>query len=168
MQATEMKQFSHMIILALLPMIFLGGCASSPFDTGGRELAEIDPGQALEQPAAAGASVIWGGRIVGIVNAGNATELEVLSLPLGPGDRPRRDADGGTRFVIRHPGFLEPMTYAPGRYVTAFGRFTGIESRSVGEFPLNHPVLEGEQLELWPVDANSSRAGLSFGAGVRF
>ncbi|MEX0915898.1 MAG: Slp family lipoprotein [Wenzhouxiangellaceae bacterium] len=146
----------------------LAGCATSPFDTGGRKPAELGPGQALEQPGSTGASVIWGGRIVGIVNTGDATELEVLALPLGPGDRPRRDADGGARFVIRHPGFLEPMTYAPGRFVTAFGRFAGVESRSVGAFPLDHAVLEAEQIELWPVEPNSSRTNLNLGFGVSF
>ena len=139
-----------------------------PFDTAGREPAALGPGEALAQPGAAGARVIWGGRVVGIVNQDDATELEVLALPLGPGDRPRREADGGARFVILHPGFLDPMTYAPGRYVTALGRFTGIESRSVGAFPLDHPVLVAEQIELWPVNPNSSRANLSLGIGVSF
>lgn len=159
-----MKSITYAVIFT----IFLAGCATSPFDTGGRKPAELGPGQALEQPDSTGASVIWGGRIVGIVNTGQVTELEVLALPLGPGDRPRREADGGARFVILHPGFLEPMTYAPGRFVTAFGRFAGIESRSVGAFPLDHAVLEAEQIELWPVETNSSRTSLNLGVGVRF
>ena len=154
-----MKQLLNTIAVAIL----LGGCASSPFDTEGRQIAELQPAEARERPEARGASVIWGGRIVGVANTGDRTEIEVLSLPLGPGDRPRRNRDGDTRFVIHHHGFLEPMTYAPGRYVTAFGRFAGIESRSVGEFPLDHPVLAAEQIELWPVEANSQRAGLDLG-----
>lgn len=156
------------VTCAIIFTAFMTGCATSPFDIGDHEPAELGPGQALEQPGSIGASVIWGGRIVGIVNTGQVTELEVLALPLGPGDRPRREADGGVRFVIRHPGFLEPMTYAPGRFVTAFGRFSGIESRSVGAFPLDHAVLEAEQIELWPVETNSSRTSLNLGVGVRF
>lgn len=156
------------IICTMFLLILLTGCATSPFDTGGRDPAELGPGQALERTGSIGADVIWGGRIVGIVNTGDFTELEVLALPLGPGDRPRREADGGARFVIRQPGFLEPMTYAPGRFVTAFGRFAGIESRSVGAFPLDHPVLEAEQIELWPVETNSSRTSLNLGVGVHF
>lgn len=156
------------VTCAIIFTAFTTGCATSPFDIGDREPAELGPGQALEQAGSIGASVIWGGRVVGIVNTGQVTELEVLALPLGPGDRPRREADGGARFVIRHSGFLEPMTYAPGRFVTAFGRFSGIESRSVGAFPLDHAVLEAEQIELWPVDTNSSRTSLNLGVGVRF
>ncbi len=156
------------VVITILVGFLVGGCASSPFDTGGRSVAELQPAEARERPEASGARVIWGGRVVGVVNAGEVTELEVLSLPLGPGDRPRRNRDGGARFVIHHRGFLEPMTYAPGRYVTAFGRFAGIESRQVGEFPLDHPVLQAEQLELWPVETNSSRTELQLGAGIRF
>jgi len=159
-----MKQVFSVIFIAAL----LAGCASSPFDTAGREPASLGPGEALAQPDATGARVIWGGRIVGIVNQDDATELEVLALPLGPGDRPRREADGGARFVIVHHGFLDPMTYGPGRFVTALGRFTGVESRSVGAFSLDHPVLAAEQMELWPVNPNSSRANLSLGIGVSF
>ena len=156
------------VFAVILLTTILAGCAGSPFDTTGGEPAALGPGEALARPDASGARVIWGGRIVGIVNRDDATELEVLALPLGPGDRPRREADGGARFVILHRGFLDPMTYAPGRYVTALGRFTDIESRSVGAFPLDHPVLAAEQIELWPVNPNSSRANLNLGIGVSF
>jgi len=150
-----------------LTLLLAAGCASSPFGAAGARAGDLGPAAALRQPDRTGETVLWGGRIVGIVNAENATELEVLALPLGPGHRPRRDADGGARFVIRHPGFLEPMRYAPGRYVTALGEFVGVESRSVGAFPLDHPVLAAGQLELWPVQPNSSRANVHFGIGVR-
>lgn len=156
------------ILLSMVLTIMLTGCASSPFDTASREPAALGPGEALAQREATGARVIWGGRIVGIVNEDDATEVEVLALPLGPGDRPRREADGGARFVIVQTGFLDPMTYAPGRYITALGRFTGVESRSVGAFPLDHPVMVAEQIELWPVNPNSSRANLNLGVGVSF
>jgi outer membrane lipoprotein len=159
-----MRLITLMPVLAMLAV----GCAGSPFDTAGREIAELSPDAAADDAGRTGAAVIWGGRIVGIVNTGEATEIEVLSLPLGPGDRPKRDADGGQRFVIVEQGFLEPMTWAPGRYVTALGRFSGIVQRSVGAFDVDHPVLEAEQLELWPVTPNSHRSNVSFGIGVSF
>lgn len=154
--------------IAILAAVLLAGCASSPFDKHGVEIIELSPAQALDRPERTGSTVVWGGRVVGIVNDEAHTELEVLALPLAMGDRPRRDADGGARFVIRHPGFLDPVTWAPGRYVTALGTFTGFEMRSVGAFPLRHPVLESQQLELWPVDTASERANAHFGLGVRF
>lgn len=160
--------FLRAIVLIIALPITLAGCVGSPFNTAGRQVAELSPDEARGRPEARGSSVIWGGRIVGVVNAGERTEIEVLGLPLGPGDRPRRERDGEARFVIHHPGFLEPMLYSPGRHVTAFGRFAGIESRSVGAFRLDHPVLVAEQLELWPVEANSDRAELELGPHERF
>lgn len=156
------------LISILLLGLLLGGCVASPFEAREAAVVDLDVEQALAAPERVGASVIWGGRVVGIVNAGQFTELEVLALPLKSGDRPDRNADGSARFVIRHAGFLEPMTFSPGRYVTVLGRFVDIELRSVGAFELRHPVLQSEQLELWPVEPNSSRPDLHFGIGVRF
>ena len=154
------------LLIAVLSPV-LGGCVASPFEARQTAVVELDVDRALAEPDRVGATVIWGGRVVGIVNTGEFTELEVLALPLKSGDRPDRNADGSTRFVIRHAGYLEPMTFAPGRFVTVLGRFVGIESRSVGAFPLRHPVVHSEQLELWPIDPNSSRANVHFGFGVR-
>jgi len=155
------------LIPLLIIAALLAGCVASPFEKQGREVTTLTPFEALADPGAEGAMVLWGGRVVGVVNAGEQTELEVLALPLRMGDMPDRDAEGGVRFVIRHEGFLEPMNFAPGRYVTAMGRFVGIEERSVGAFPLRHPVLESMQLELWPVEQNSNRPNIHFGVGVR-
>lgn len=154
------------ILMSVIAAV-ITACATSPFETGDRHVARLSPAEARERPGQAGATVIWGGRIVGVVNTGRATELEVLSLPLGSGDRPRRQAEGGARFVIRHRGFLDPMIYAPGRHVTALGAFEGVESRSVGAFPVDHPVLASDQLELWPVEPNSSRGNISLGIGIQ-
>ena len=141
----------------LLIAMLLAGCVASPFEKRGREISALTPSEALSRPEAQGDLVLWGGRVVGVVNTGEVTELEVLALPLRTGDMPDRNADGSVRFVIRHDGFLEPMNFSPGRFVTAMGRFVEIEERSVGAFPLRHPVVESVQLELWPVEPNSNR-----------
>lgn len=160
------EKLINTLLITVLSLV-LSACVASPFEARKTTVADLDVEQALAEPGRFGASVIWGGRVVGIVNAGQFTELEVLALPLKSGDRPDRSADGSARFVIRHAGFLEPMTFSPGRYVTVLGRFVDIESRSVGAFELRHPVVQSEQLELWPVEPNSSRPDLHFGIGVR-
>ncbi|MFU8878082.1 MAG: Slp family lipoprotein, partial [Wenzhouxiangellaceae bacterium] len=81
--------------------------------------------------------------------------LEMVALPLRRDHRPRRNAEEGARFVIRQEGFLEPVTWAPGRFVSALGRFTGMDSRPVGGVPVRHAVMEAEQIELWPVNPTS-------------
>lgn len=166
----EPERRQNLFLISLLAALgfVLSGCVASPFEAREAAVVDLDVEQALAEPGRVGATVIWGGRVVGIVNTGETTELEVLALPLKSGDRPDRNADGSARFVIRHTGFLEPMTFAPGRYVSVLGRFVGIESRSVGAFSLRHPVVQSQQLELWPVQQNSSRPDLHFGIGVQF
>lgn len=143
--------------LALIAMIsfVLSGCASSPFDLSGGAVSSMTPETALTRPEAGGERVIWGGRVTGIVNRETYTELEMVALPLWRDQRPRRNAEEGARFVIRQEGFLEPVTWAPGRFVTALGRFTGLDMRPVGAIPVRHAVMEAEQIELWPVNPNS-------------
>lgn len=150
----------------ILIAFLLTGCAASPFGPLADGTVERTPEQVLAAPDSTGDRVIWGGRIVGLVNRRDRTEIEVLALPLGPGDRPRRQAEGGSRFVIYREGFLEPFHWSPGRFVTVLGRVAGVESRSVGAFELAHPVIEAEALELWPEEPNSSRVGFGFGVGI--
>lgn len=151
--------------LALLLATLFAGCATSPLRDSGVAITDLTPAEALAGPARTGMTVIWGGRVVGVVNQDDRTELELVALPLGPGDRPRRQADEGPRFVIRQPGFLDPMTYAPGRFVTARGRFQGLEQRRAGGLPVQHPVLEAEKLELWPVNTTNTANNVRINSG---
>lgn len=146
-----MIRFVGMVICSLV----LAACASGPFDLSGGKASDMTPEEALNRPAAGGERVIWGGRVTGIVNRETHTELDMVALPLWGDMRPRRDAEEGAYFVIRQPGFLEPMTWAPGRFVTALGRFTGLDMRPVAGIPVRHAVMEAEQIELWPVNPNS-------------
>lgn len=150
-------------------MALLASCATSPLDTDAREIAPAGPAHVLSGDAAPGETVIWGGEIVAVYNGAEVTELVVVSHPLDRGDRPRLDAEGGVRFVAVHPGFLEPVNHAPGRYVTLLGRVDGIQERHVGEFPVRHPVVAVEQLHLWPRDPRQwdQRPRFSIGVGVR-
>ncbi|MDX1624957.1 MAG: Slp family lipoprotein [Wenzhouxiangellaceae bacterium] len=146
-------------------ILALAACATSPFDPYQSEVAELGPADALRQPSRAGAQVIWGGRIAAIGNREGWSEIEVVALPLGRADRPRENAEGGVRFVIVHSGFLDPMIYEPGREVTALGTFREIETRRVGEFPVDMPVLVSRQIELWPIERRGN-TGFSIGVGI--
>lgn len=150
-----MTQVAARVAAIAIVFIALAGCVSSPFGPAAKSASSLTPGDALSQPDRTGAEVVWGGRVIGIVNTDSHTELELVALPLGRDHRPRRNAEDGARFVIRHPGFLEPMNWAPGRFVTAYGRFSGMDMRPVGGVPLRHAVMTAEQIELWPVTPNS-------------
>lgn len=149
--------------------IVLAGCAASPMETGDREVAAHGPAHVLSGEAGPGETVIWGGEIVEVINRAESTELVVVSRPLDRADRPRLEAEGGVRFVAVYPGFLEPVTHAPGRFVTLLGAVDGIEQRHVGEFPVRHPVLAVDQLHLWPADPRQwdQRPRFSIGVGIR-
>lgn len=151
-----------LVIVALL----VAGCASSPFSDAGGVVAK-GPADALRGEIQPGERVLWGGRIVGVVNAADATELEILALPLDHADRPRASAEGGVRFVVRYPGFLEPVNYAPGRLLTALGRFSTVETRAVGEFDIEQPVIDARQIELWPIRDPRPQTQLGIGIGIR-
>ncbi len=148
-------------------LLLLSACATSPFQGVDNEVTAIGPADALNAPFRVGEQVIWGGQIVSVNNLEQFTELELVALPLDGADRPRRDREAGVRFVIRHSGFLEPMSFSPGRYVTALGVFESIEPRTVGDFVADQPVLLSERIELWPVVQRSAFDNVSIGVGVR-
>ncbi len=157
----------HRMLPALLAMaLLLSGCATSPFADSGAVVAK-GPADALRGEIQPGQPVLWGGRIVGVVNAQEATELEILALPLDRADRPRASAEGGVRFVVRYPGFLEPVNYAPGRLLTALGRFVTVETRAVGEFDIEQPVIDARQIELWPIRDPRPQTQFGIGVGIR-
>lgn len=157
-----MKRRFVPIVLFLL----LAGCATSPFSESGT-IAPFGPADALRGDIALGQRVLWGGRIVGITNTSDSTELEMVALPLDRADRPRASAEGGVRFVIRYRGFLEPVNHAPGRFLTAMGRFDGVEPRAVGEYEVDQPVLDARQIELWPARGTRPQTNFGIGVGIR-
>lgn len=163
-----MKPLSSVSGLVLvLPL--LAACASSPLQTGAGEVAPFGPAHVLSGEASVGDPVIWGGRIAAIRNLADYTELTVVSYPLDRGDRPRINQEAGVRFVVRKVGFLEPVQYMPGRYLSVFGEVAGLESSPVGDHWLEMPVLLADQIHLWPADVSrwQSQTRFSVGVGIR-
>ena len=152
-----------------LGMLLLAACASAPkFETAGVDTA-LTPRQAVTLgEAAVGRRVQWGGAVVAVDNLENRTRLEVLAYPLDSRGRAQRDGAPYGRFLLVRDGYLEPVDYAPGRLVTAVGTITGIEEGQVGAAPYRYPVLEAEQLHLWPQEQEYRRSNpqVHFGIGV--
>lgn len=137
--------------------------------TDGAEISATGPAHVLSGAGQTGDRVVWGGRIVAVENLSDRTELIVASYPLDRGDRPKLREDAGVRFVLVEDGFLEPVDYAPGRYITALGTVAGVEDRLTGEHIHAHPVLDAERIHLWPANPAEwqSRSRFSIGIGVR-
>lgn len=162
------KAASRAYVLVLLALL-LAACASSPLQTGADEVAPFGPAHVLSGEASVGDAVIWGGRIAAIRNLADYTELTVVSYPLDRGDRPRIHQQAGVRFVVRKAGFLEPVQYMPGRYLSVLGHIAGLESSPVGDHWLEMPVLSADQIHLWPADVSrwQSQTRFSVGVGIR-
>jgi outer membrane lipoprotein len=130
----------------------LTACASSVIVPHGVEVSAIGPAHVLEQEGLEGERVVWGGQIVEVENQAEQTVLVVASYPLDSSDRPRWQQEAGVRFIAVQAGFLEPLTFAPGRFVTLLGTVNGTEERAVGEFDYLHPRMVAEDIYLWPAD----------------
>lgn len=153
------------LLLATLAVMLTGCAGTVSREDSGPTLAEV------LRSGESGTQVHWGGRIVTVRNLADRTLIEVLSLPLDSSGQPRTDLRPAGRFIVDRPGFLEPHEYAVDRLLAVRGRFNGFTRGTVGDAPYRYPVVIGEQLMLWPRDAESrSRAAgaprINFGVGV--
>jgi outer membrane lipoprotein len=129
----------------------------------------LSPSEAAVQSALPTRVLEWGGVIVDTHNLAQRTELQVIGYPLGRSGRPDLDATPVGRFITVSPGFLEPEEYRRGRQITLSGRIAGIRQGSVGEADYLFPVIESDEIHLWPLEgASSGRTSIHFGIGTGF
>lgn len=149
--------------------LLLAACASSPLATDGvdRDLtASVARG---EPERAAGSTVIWGGVIVTTENLADRTRIEMVSYPLDERtQRPLTDSQPGARFLAYVDGYLESAEFADGRRLSIRGTVSGTESGQIGEADYQYPVVDAEELHLWPrVTTGRERdSGFRFGIGI--
>lgn len=137
---------------ALITGLVLAGCSASPFDTRVETGPRLD-GAPGEQPESVDAKVLWGGQIVDAARFDDGTRLEIRAHQLGLGDRPLVGVRAsGVHFVVRHPEMLDLDEYGPGRFLTAMGTYTDIESVKIADREFQLPVMASEQIELWPAE----------------
>ena len=98
-----------------------------------------------------GQIVILGGHIIEVRNQADRTTLVVLQTPLGFGQEPKPTEHSQGRFMLRHPGFLDPEVYAKERTLTTAGRVIGQTREAIGQEPYVYPVLEALEIHLWPL-----------------
>lgn len=159
------------VVTLLIGLIIstLTGCATAP-PFSDAMLAAVDRGLMPEQVVqnqTREVRVLWGGVIIGSVNMPDHTDFNVLFYPLDKSQRPDLELPAHSRFIVRYPGYLETMVYAPGREITILGTLQGTEAGKVGDAPYDFPVLQAEQLHLWQVgDDSRVRFGIGVGVGV--
>lgn len=152
-------------ILLLVLLTVVGACVSIEFE-GQEEAIAIYPLD-VERMGIEQGMVVWGGQIIGVHNSEEGTELQVLAYPLDGGNAPKVDYDSVGRFVVYYPGYLEPLDYAPGRWVSLAGELDGwvlVEHRE--DYKRSVPAVQSAQIHLWPKDPYSWTQNLNLGVGI--
>ncbi len=144
----------------------LAACEPAPLYKPDAAAVTAAPSTVATAPANyTGHEVIWGGRIVGVHNFPDHSEIEVLGYPLDSSQRPRFDQPANGRFIALMPGYVESMDYPLGAPMTLLGRIEGTRSGKVGEADYVFPLVAVEQSHRWTPD-EMTRPHVSFGVGV--
>jgi outer membrane lipoprotein len=96
-----------------------------------------------------GKIVLWGGVIVEMINRQDETRIVVMQTALDFEKRPVNLDRSEGRFLVRHPGFLDPTIYDKGRQVTVAGEIVGREDLALGDVLYSYPVLLAKEIHLW-------------------
>jgi len=153
--------------LLLFFALTLAACVSNPLKLDDVNRT-VTPAMVTAKQPYTGVRVAWGGMIVRTQPLSQVTQIEVLAYPIGNFGEPDEQATTVGRFLILHKGFLEPTDYAPGRWVSAVGTVGPSQTGKVGEANYQFPVLNPEQLHLWPASSSSnSQTFFHFGIGVQ-
>jgi outer membrane lipoprotein len=136
--------------LALIAVFALSACAhvvSSEVRKGAVEAPFSEVKSNIEKYK--GSTFIWGGFIANTAVTEDGTEVLVVQNPLGEyGDILDTDVSEG-RFVVVHPGELDPLIYDQDRLITVAGTLVG--ERKVVRKGREHvyPVLQAKEIYLW-------------------
>jgi len=152
-------------------MAFFYGCVGRTILDTSMVDSDVLPIQAIDgYQGLRGRTVQWGGLVIDVSNREKTTQLQVLSYPLRSDGDPDEYRSPAGRFMIIHPEFLEPLDYAPGRYVTAVGTIESLTAEKIGESRQKLPVLKSGHIHLWPKNRYrnqpQSRVGIGFRIGL--
>lgn len=152
--------------LVFLMMLFAAGCAQPIFDPTGVDTG-LTPTKAVPAfESVRGRRVIWGGEVVESRNLAHSTELVVLGRALNASQRPLPGSPQQGRFIVHYPGYLETVTYRPGRQVTIEGRLVDRQIRPVGKARYLYPVVAADSVYLWPEEDGGSKVRFGVGVGI--
>lgn len=144
----------------------LAGCVSPPVfkDAPGASPAPAEVAAAPERYHAA--DVVWGGKILDVRNRADTTEVQVIAYPIDAAQRPDQRAPTEGRFIVVLPGYVEPLDFPAGRFLTVRGHLDGTRVGRVDDHDYVYPLLRRDALHLWPVNFPNERGRVSFGLGV--
>jgi outer membrane lipoprotein len=153
------------LALTFIGLILLAGCASSP-----KVASDVDRSLTPKEAVASAGTerrLQWGGVIIEAQNLAQTTELQILAYPLKSNGKPDLKESPEGRFIAQKAGYLESVDYAKGRQVTVTGNFSKVRTGEVGESPYEFPILDAEEVVLWPEDSpREAKPRVNFGFGV--
>lgn len=153
---------------ALLTGMFLTGCAGGPGFSGAHINTDLQPQQVAQNiHATRGETVLWGGRIVQASPGSESTTLEIVAFPLQRDQKPYDKHDSIGRFLMTHPGYLEPEDYRTDRLITVVGTVEETREGMVGDASYRYPVIQANEFYLWPErQAVQPEPSVRFGVGI--
>ena len=157
------------ILCAAWLLAILSGCASKPLVDRNLVDLTLSPEQVSQRDALPVGTVNWGGRIIAVRNAGETSEIEVLSYPVSGNGRPdtQRASDG--RFIAVKTGFVDPLIYDEGRTVTIVGTLKEYRDGNIGSQTYRWPVITAIDIAPAPERAPERVTPFfSIGVGVGF
>ena len=142
-----------MFILLLIGLLLsFSACAtiSKPKELRGIAQKKVALTQVAKNPKAyKGRAVLWGGRIIRVVNEKEGTLIEILQLPLDSSDRPKDVDISEGRFLLFYPSYLDVAIYRPGREITVVGKIQGVKKLPLGEIKYRYPFIKAKKIHLW-------------------
>ncbi len=140
----NMKRHLFLTLWFLLP--WLTACQTAPKALQG-EFASLS---LTDLPTLQnGARVRWAGLLHQVRNERMQTCLIIVALAQKPSGKPRLASEPQGRFEACVNRFLDPAVYTRGRAITVTGTLEAIKEETVGEYPLQVPVVRMDQHLLW-------------------
>ncbi len=154
--------------LLCMTLLLLTACATGPRFETADVATELTPrGAALRFEEVQAQRVLWGGVIVDSTNLREGTRLEVLAFPLS-NQEPQTQREPLGRFLVIRPGYLETADYAPGRQITVLGSLAELRQGQIGEAEYTYPLVQADDLYLWPRETAATEPRVHFGFGLIF
>ncbi len=142
-----MNGLNRTTLLVLLITLIMSACTTIPEQLKG-DYTSLDPQSTAEGDLQT--SVRWGGIILETRPEADHTCFEILSRQLERSMRPANTDQANGRFIACKPGFYDPQVFEKDREVTVTGKIINLDSRKVGEYDYNYPVVDIDFISLWP------------------
>ncbi|MCE5265235.1 MAG: Slp family lipoprotein [Deltaproteobacteria bacterium] len=136
----------------LIPILFILTVSCAPFSQQVMQEVkrEVPFTDLLKDPdALKGETILLGGVIIETIPRSEDTLIVVRQTELDFRKEPENPDRSAGRFIVRHPGFLDPAIYARNREITVVGTIAGKEERPIGERRYAYPVIDARDLRLW-------------------